>query len=269
MHELLAAVMGLVEGLTEFLPVSSTGHLILAGRWLGFEQALGREVAATFEIFIQLGAILAVVVAYPGRFAGLLDVRRREGFAGWRGIGLLACTSAPAFLIGALAHDWIKEHLFAPWSVAVGLAVGALWILATEWRRPAVRTQGLDVIQWPQALSVGLFQCLALWPGLSRSAATILGAMLLGIDRKTATEYSFFAAVPVLCAAAIADLVKSIDQLSSAHLQLLGIGLVVSFVSALAAVKWLLHYVAGHSLSVFAWYRLVLAAVVLIFTLRG
>ena len=152
MMELKAALMGLVEGLTEYLPVSSTGHLILAGHWTGFETDLGHEVATTFEVFIQMGAILAVAVAYPGRFAGLLDLRAARGFAGPRGISLLVCTSLPALMLGALLHGVIKDKLFAPWSVAVGLAVGAVWILVVERRRPGVRTEGLDQLGWRDAV---------------------------------------------------------------------------------------------------------------------
>lgn len=275
MNEFMAAILGLVEGLTEFLPVSSTGHLILAGRWLGFEERLGQEAAANFEVVIQLGAILAVVAAYPHRFIGLLDNRRPQGFRGGRGIALLICTSLPILAIGALAHDAIKTRLFNPWSVAAALAVGAVWILAMERRKPAldqkgesaaeavVKTENVDSIGWSQALGIGLFQCLALWPGMSRSASTILGGMMLGLDRKAATEYSFYAAVPVICAAALADLAKSYGQLSSSRVALLGIGLVVSFISAFVAVKWLLQFVSNHTLIVFAWYRLALAAIVL------
>ena len=214
MQELQAVLLGVVEGLTEFVPVSSTGHLILAGHWIGFHARVGHEAAATFEVVIQTGAILAVVAAYPGRFLGLLDFNR-GGFGGWRGIGLLLWTSLPALIVGLLFHDAIKQHLFSPWSVAVGLAVGSLWIFGVERRRPRVHTLSLDEIGWNQALAVGLFQCLALWPGMSRSAATILGGMMLGVDRKTATEYSFFAAVPVLCAAALADLWKSYQTITS------------------------------------------------------
>ena len=261
MQELQAALLGVVEGLTEFVPVSSTGHLILAGHWIGFHDQVGHEAAATFEVVIQTGAILAVVAAYPGRFAGLLDFNRK-GFGGWRGVGRLLWTSLPALIVGLLFHDAIKQHLFSPWSVAVGLAVGSLWIFGVEWRRPRVHTLSIDEIGWNQALAVGLFQCLALWPGMSRSAATILGGMMLGIDRKTATEYSFFAAVPVLCAAALADLWKSYQTITPTQVAMLAIGLAVSFVSAYIAVKWLLRFVASHSLNPFAWYRLALAALV-------
>jgi undecaprenyl-diphosphatase len=264
MTELLAALMGLVEGLTEFIPVSSTGHLILAGWLCGFEQAVGKEVADTFDVFIQLGAILAVVAAYPGRFVILADVRRRSGFAGIGGIALLALTTLPALVVGLLARKAIKAHLFNPTTVAIGLAAGAIWILSVEWRKPSNRSVGLDGLTWKHALGVGVFQCLALWPGVSRSAATILGGMLCGIDRKTATEYSFFAAVPVLTAAAIFDLYKSLPVLSWQHVPVFAVGTVVSFFSAWAAVRLLIRYVSRHTLTPFAWYRLVVALLVLV-----
>ena len=269
MLELKAAIMGLVEGLTEYLPVSSTGHLILTGQGLGFERDLGHDLASAFEIFIKLGAIFAVLVAYPRRFAGLLDFRAQEGFAGWRGIGLLLCTTAPALVAGKLLHEHIQQDLFGAKAVAVGLAVGAVWILWVEGKRPCARFSNLDELGWREAVGIGLFQCLALWPGFSRSGATILGAMVLGLDRKTATEYSFFAAIPVLCAASLWSLIGSYQHLQASHVTLFAIGLAVSFVSAFAAVRWLLRFVSHHTLTVFAWYRLVLAAVVLGALWRG
>lgn len=259
----LAAIMGLVEGLTEFLPVSSTGHLILAGEWIGFEDAVGKEVAKTFEVFIQLGAILAVVAAFPQRFLGLLDFRSQNRFAGMRGIALLLLTSVPALMLGAVLHGVIKERLFNATTVAIGLALGAIWILAIEWRRQRVRCEEIDALSWREALAIGLFQCVALWPGMSRSASTILGGMMVGVDRKTATAYSFFAAVPVLCAAAIYDIYKSRAYLHMEHMPLFAVGFVASFVFAYLAVKWLLRFVGSHTFTPFAWYRLALAGVVM------
>ncbi len=263
MTELLAALMGMVEGLTEFIPVSSTGHLILVGWVCGFEQAVGKQVADTFDVFIQLGAIMAVVAAYPSRFMLLADLRRRSGFAGWGGLWLLALTTLPALLVGLAARKAIKMYLFNPTTVAIGLAGGALWILYIEWRKHNTRPIGLDGLTWKHAVGVGLFQCLALWPGVSRAAATILGGMLCGIDRKTATEYSFFAAVPVLTAAAVYDLYKSLPILSAQHVPVFVVGTVVSFFSAWAAVKLLIRYVSRHTLTPFAWYRLAVALLVL------
>ena len=169
----VAALMGVVEGVTEFIPVSSTGHLILAGDLLGFESLVGEGQAKTFEIFIQLGAILAVVVAYPRRFSGLLRLGDNSGFSGLRGLSLLLLTSLPAGRLGLLARGPIKEHLFQPLTVAVGLAAGAVWILVVERWPPRVRRAGLDQLRWQDALAVGLFQCLALWPVMSRSSSTI------------------------------------------------------------------------------------------------
>ncbi len=263
MDILYGLFMGFVEGITEFIPVSSTGHLILAGHYTGFEAHVGKSVANCFEVFIQLGAILAVVAAFPGRFAALANPRALPGFAGRRGLALLALTTLPALIAGAALHGAIKEHLFSPQTVAVGLFAGAIWIVAVErFARPS-STGGLDAISVTQALGIGLMQCVSLWPGVSRAGATILGAMMLGIDRKTATEYSFFAAVPVLAAAALYDLLKSRQYLSAEHLPLFAVGFIASFLFAYLAVRWLVAFVGGHSLRPFAWYRIALALVVL------
>jgi undecaprenyl-diphosphatase len=265
----VAALLGVVEGVTEFIPVSSTGHLILASDLLGFESLVGEGPAKTFEIFIQLGAILAVVVAYPRRFGGLLPWRDNSGFRGLRGLSLLALTSLPAGLVGVLARGTIKEHLFQPLTVAVGLAAGAVWILAAErWPRP-VRRAGLDQLRWRDALAVGLFQCLALWPGMSRSSSTILGGMWLGLDRKTAAEYSFFAAVPLLAAAALYELVKSRSTLSAADIPWFAVGFLVSYVFAWLAVRFFIRFLSRHTLAVFGWYRLAIAAAAMFWALRG
>ncbi len=268
---LSALILGIVEGLTEYIPVSSTGHLILSGHLLGFEGRVGKEVADTFEIFIQLGAILAVVAAYPGRFAGLLRLGDHRGFSGLRGIRVLVLATLPAGLLGLAIHTQIKNRLFNPLTVAIGLAVGAVWILAVEaWKhrsdRPS-RRDSLDAISWLDALAIGLFQCLALWPGMSRSSSTILGGMMIGVDRKTATEFSFFAAVPVLAAATLYDLYKSLPILEAAHVPLFAIGFAVSFVCAWLAVKLFLRILARHTLAPFGWYRLAVAAVVFVWAL--
>lgn len=253
-------VMGLVEGVTEFIPVSSTGHLIVAGHLLGFTG----EKASTFEIFIQMGAILAVLVLYAKRFYGFFNFKDTSGFTGLRGISLLVLTTLPALVIGFLLHSWIKEHLFNPVSVAIGLIAGGIWILIAERSRQPRTIATLDQISWKQALTVGFFQCFAMWPGFSRSGATILGGMSLGFDRKTAAEYSFFAAVPVLSAAALLDLIKSLDTLSSADIPFFGVGFLVSFVSAWVVIKFFIGFVSRHSLSVFAWYRFAAAAAILV-----
>jgi len=292
METLHAVLMGLVEGLTEFLPISSTGHLILAGHLLDFDRIMGgKEKAQAFEIVIQLGAILAVVAAYPGRFIGLLRFNDHRGLSGFRGLGLLAITSFPAALSALAARKLIHEKLFNPGTVALALAVGAIWIFVVEWlqrkygaqplsavkddgaqppsavkdahaRPGAAVLHGVDAITWKQALAVGLFQCLSLWPGMSRSASTILGGMMSGLDRKTATEYSFFAAVPIMTAATCYEFYKSYHALDAAQLGLFAVGFVVSFISAWAAVKFLIHFVARHTLVPFGWYRLAVAGLV-------
>ncbi|HBA83119.1 MAG TPA: undecaprenyl-diphosphatase [Verrucomicrobia bacterium] len=256
MDQIKAMVMGMVEGLTEFIPVSSTGHLILAKSLLKF------QINDTFEVFIQIGAILAILLLYRQRFVGLLDWRRKEGFAGFQGLFLLGLTTAPAFIIGFLLHRFIKEHLFNVTTVALGLGVGGLWILVTERFFSGKQQTTLDRMGWKQALAIGFFQCLALWPGMSRSSSTILGAMLVGVDRKSATEYSFFAAAPVLVAAGLFDLLDNLSNLTAADIPLFATGLVVSFVSAWIAVRVLIRYVSHHTLSAFGWYRIVLMAVI-------
>ena len=256
---LTAVLMGLVEGLTEFLPVSSTGHLILAGELLNFEG----ELAKTFEVFIQLGAILAVLLVYRRTFTGLLQKSDGPGFRGPQGIFLLALTTLPGLLAGFFAHGFIKEHLFNSFTVALGLAIGAIWILISErFLRPAAPRE-LEGLTWKTALGIGLFQCLALWPGMSRSSSTILGGLWLGLSRKSATEYSFFAAVPLLAAACVYDLWKNMDLLTAETLPLFGIGFVVASFSAWLAIRFLIRFVAHHTLAVFGWYRLVVAALVL------
>jgi undecaprenyl-diphosphatase len=261
---ILATVcLGLVEGLTEFLPVSSTGHLILASNLLRFDRLVGPEAAKTFEIFIQLGAILAVVVAYPGRFAGLVRLSDNRGFSGLRGLALLLITSLPGGVLGLVAGRSIKAHLFQPLTVAIGLAAGAVWILYVERRLPRTRREGVDSLGWKDALGIGLFQCLALWPGMSRSSSTILGGTMLGVERKTATEYSFFSAVPLLTAATLYELYKSRDVLSASHVPVFAIGFIVSFFAAWAAVKFFVRFLSRHTLEPFGWYRLAVAAAVL------
>ena len=269
MQYILAAVMGLVEGLTEFVPVSSTGHLILADHFLGFQEVVGEDAAKTFEIVIQFAAILAIVAAYPGRFARLCDWRAREGFAGIRGLALLAITSIPAGLLGLVARSKIKEYLFSPWPVVAALCVGAIWILAVERFARRSRVDELDRVGWRQALAVGFWQCLALWPGMSRSSSTILGGMMSGVGRKTATEYSFFAAVPLIAAATVYELYKSRDFLTAQHLPLFLVGSAVSFVSAWASVRFLVRFLGSHTLSPFGWYRLGASALFVAMVLSG
>lgn len=267
-ENLLAALMGLVEGLTEFLPISSTGHLILTSHYSGFEAAVGKDTADAFAIIIQLGAILAVVAAYPRRFAGLLRWTDGDGFCGLRGLSLLAITSLPASLLALAVHPFIKQHLFYDGTVAAALAVGAVGILAVERFKPKVRVQSVDAMTWREALSIGLFQCISLWPGMSRSASTILGGMISGVERKAATEYSFFAAVPIMIAATLYEGYKQRDLFCGARFETLAIGFALSFVFAWLAVKFFIRFLSRHTLTPFGWYRLGLAAVVFWFAFR-
>jgi len=258
---LQAILLGLLEGLTEFIPVSSTGHLIVVGHLIEFTG----PKAATFEVFIQLGAILAVVVLYKERFFALLDFKKPHGFSGWNGIKLLALTTFPALVIGALAHSYIKTYLFNPFTVALGLGVGGIVIIAAERKLPNKGKEKIDDLTLRDALLIGLFQCLAMWPGVSRSGATIIGGMLIGVERKTAAEYSFLAAVPVMCAATIYDVYKSRAILNVSDITIFGIGFVVSFISAVFAVKYFIRLLGRCTLKPFGWYRIGLALAIIIF----
>ena len=260
-QSLAAVILGLVEGVTEFLPVSSTGHLILVGHLIGFTG----EKADSFDIIIQLGAILAVVCLYWRRFWWLVSPKPLHAFSGLRGLWMLFLTSLPAGVVGLLARKTIKAHLFGPTTVALALAVGALMIFWVERRKVRDRFYTLDEMTPGLALGIGCFQCLSLWPGFSRSAATIMGGMLLGAKRGLAAEYSFIAAVPLMFAATLYDFYKSAELFSADDLGVLAIGFVVSFVAALAAVKGFIVLVKRVSLRPFAWYRLVLAGAVFLF----
>ncbi|HET7231965.1 MAG TPA: undecaprenyl-diphosphate phosphatase [Longimicrobium sp.] len=256
---LKAAVMGLVEGATEFIPVSSTGHLILAADWLGFDQWHAHE---TFEVFIQLGAILAVVWFYRARILGVLASATREEKSR-RLIINLAIAFLPAAVIGFLVHDFIKEKLFNPVVVAISLVIGGFIILAIEaWRRP-VRTENVDDMTPKEALGVGLCQVLSLIPGTSRSGSTIMGGIALGLSRVAATEFSFFLAIPMMFAATLYDLYKARHELAAADAPVFGVGFVVAFISALLVIRWLLKFVANNSFRGFAWYRIIFGAILL------
>jgi undecaprenyl-diphosphatase len=255
---LSAAVLGVVEGVTEFLPVSSTGHLIIAGDWLGFTG----ERAKTFEIVIQVGAILAIVWLYRQRFLDVLGTATREPDSR-RFLVNLVLGFLPAAVVGLLTHHWIKAHLFTPLVVGLAFIVGGVAILAIERWKPAASVDQASAIRSATAFGVGLAQMLALIPGMSRSAATIMGGYALGLSRTAATEFSFFLAIPVLTAAAGLDLVKSLDTLTSADIPLFAVGLVVSFLAAFVVVKAFLKYVAHHSFSAFAWYRIAFGVLLL------
>jgi undecaprenyl-diphosphatase len=246
-----AAVLGVVEGVTEFLPVSSTGHLIVAGDWLGFTG----DRAKTFEIVIQVGAILAIVWLYRQRFLDVARTAAREPDSR-RFVTNLALGFLPAAALGLLTHHWIKAYLFTPLVVGCAFIIGGIAILVIERWKPTATVEDAAGITPRTALAVGFAQTLALIPGMSRSAATIMGGYALGLSRIAATEFSFFLAVPVLAAAAGLDLVKSLHLLSGADIPVFLVGLIVSFVAAFVVVKGFLRYVAHHSFSAFAWYRI-------------
>jgi len=264
----IALILGIVEGLTEYLPVSSTGHLIVTGNLLNFTG----QKAACFEVFIQLGAILAVVVLYWNRFVGLIPRRglstpAEDGFAGWRGLALLGLTTLPALIAGFFAHRAIKEYLFGPGTVAWALGVGGVAIILAERYKPSPRVMDLDGLGYGQALSIGLFQCVSLWPGVSRAAATIIGGLFAGLHRPVAAEYSFLAAVPVMIAATSYDLYKTWRLLEFADLAMFAVGFALAFISAAVAVKTFVSLVQRWSLVPFAWYRIAIAP--LIYFLMG
>lgn len=262
----IALILGIVEGLTEFIPVSSTGHLIVVGSLLGFEG----EKAATFEVFIQLGAILAVAWLYRRRLLSLATLGPGDGFTGRRGLGLLVLTTLPAVVIGALAHGFIRDQLFDPLTVAIGWGIGGLGTLLTERFRPRPVIEGLDAIGWRTALAIGLYQCFALWPGVSRSASTIVGGMLVGVERKTAAEYSFLAAIPVIAAASLFELVSSLDILEVSDIPLFATGFLVSFLSAWVAVTFFLRLLSRWTLRPFGWYRIAAALLLVVaLVIRG
>jgi undecaprenyl-diphosphatase len=262
LHPLLdALILGVVEGLTEFLPVSSTGHLILVSDLLGLNDEKGK----VFDIVIQLGAILAVCWEFRARFARAFSGLARDPVQQRFAVNLFVAF-LPAALVGLAFQKQIKAFLFNPVSVAIALIVGAVVIFVVErWyeRHGAPRVSSVDEMTWKDALKVGLAQCFSLIPGTSRSGATIMGGMLFGLSRQVATEFSFFLAVPIMFAATGYQLVKYRSLLSAEDLGPFVVGFVVSFIFALVAVKGLIRYVAHHDFRAFAWYRVALGAVVL------
>ena len=254
-----ALVMGVVEGITEFFPISSTGHLILAGDLIGFDDGKGK----VFEVVIQLGAILAVCWEYRTRIAKLAAGVPNDPVALRFVVGLLLAF-LPAAVIGILTIKTIKFYLFNAVSVAVALVVGGLIILWVESRPQQPRITRIDDLRLRDALKVGFAQVLSLIPGTSRSGATIIGGMLFGLDRKVATEFSFFLAIPIMFAATAYDVLKHWQAFSLADLPVFGVGFVAAFLSAFVAVRGLLRFVATHTFVVFAWYRIVFGLVILL-----
>lgn len=256
---LIAILLGLVEGATEFLPVSSTGHLIIASNLAGFTGAK----ADTFNVFIQLGAMLAVLVVYFSKFTGLLNLRRTDGFHGRRGLELLALTMLPAVVAGLLLHEFIKQQLFNPVVVAISLIAGGIIIIWFERLHKKTPTRSLDTITRKQALTIGGLQVLSLIPGVSRAGSTILGGMFAGLNRETSVQYSFLAAVPIISGAGLYDLYKSREHLYASDTALFATGFIAAFVFALIAIKLLMRYVKTNDFQPFGWYRIGLGALVL------
>ena len=271
---LKAAVMGIVEGLTEFLPISSTGHLILAGALLGFDD----EKAKVFDIAIQTGAILAVIIVYWEKIKSTVIALPTQRLARRFALNVLIAFF-PAVLLGLLFGNAIKAHLFTPTVVASTFIIGGFIILWVEgWGRKPLynghpddhaRIVNVESMTPWDALKVGLVQCLAMVPGTSRSGATIIGGMLLGMSRKAATDFSFYLAIPTLIGAGAYSLYKERALLSMADVPMFVVGLVFSFLSAWACVRWLLRYIATHSFVVFAWYRIAFGVVVLVTAYSG
>lgn len=260
-------IMGIVEGLTEFLPISSTGHLILAGSLLNFTG----EKVKVFEIVIQAGAMLAVCWEYRVKIARvILDFK--HDIAARRFVVNLLIAFLPAVILGLIFGKAIKAHLFKPVPVALAFIIGAFIIIIVERRQRRVmysRVDTVDDMSAADALKVGLAQCLALIPGTSRSGATIIGAMAFGLSRRAATEFSFFLAIPTLFGATVYSLYKERALLSAADLPMFSIGALSAFISAFLCVRWLLRYISSHDFMIFAWYRLVFGGIVLVTALTG
>ncbi|MGZ8337687.1 MAG: undecaprenyl-diphosphate phosphatase [Allosphingosinicella sp.] len=260
---LIIILLGIVEGLTEFIPVSSTGHLVLAAELLGFHS----EAAGTFEIVIQLGAILAVIVLYWRRFYDVaLGLLRgdRDSLLFTRNVAL---GFLPSMVIGFIVYEYVKAMLESPMIVAVALILGGFAILGIERLIKRPRWDSVEGMSWKTALGIGFVQCLSMIPGVSRSGATIIGALSLGVERKTAAEYSFFLAVPTMLAASSYDLLKSGAQLDQGAWGTIAVGFVVSFVVALVVIRWFIGIVSRMGFAPFVWYRIVVGSIAVVWLL--
>lgn len=260
---LKALILGLVEGATEFLPISSTGHLIIVGDLLNFNDDKGK----VFEIVIQLAAILAVCWEYRRKLIDTaLHITNQN--SAQRFVLNLFLAFLPAAILGLVFHSAIKEYLFSPITVAIALIIGGFAILLIENQTFKTPTTSIDDLTPIQAVRIGLAQSLALFPGVSRAGATILGGMIFGLNRKTATEFSFFLAIPIMFAATILDVYKSRNILSLDDAGLFAVGFITAFLSALVAIRFLLRFVATHDFKLFAWYRIVFGVIVLAYFWR-
>jgi undecaprenyl-diphosphatase len=262
-----AIILGIVEGVTEFLPVSSTGHLILASALLGYNS----EYWALFNIVIQLGAILAIVVLYWRTFWAVLQGLLRFDPTSVRFVRNLLVAFLPAAVIGLVLHKQIEKLLGSPLTVAIALIVGGIAIIGIERTVREGRIKGVAEIPLPKVIGIGFIQCLAMIPGVSRSGATILGALSLGVERRTAAEFSFFLAIPTMLGATVLELVTKRRELMAANsvgFGLIAVGFVVAFVVALLVVRWFVGLVAKTGFSPFGWYRIAVGALALVFLLK-
>ena len=264
-----ALILGFVEGMTEFAPVSSTGHMIIVDNlWLQTEQFLGQGSANTFKIVIQLGSILAVVVVMWKRILSMLGLYKMKGQSSQLGkrfhLGHVIVGIIPAGIFGVLFEDFIDENLFSIKTVIVGLFIGAfLMIIADKWGPKKPKITSLDQISYSKALKIGFIQCFSLWPGFSRSGATISGGVLLGLDHKTAADFTFIMAVPIMAGASGLSLLKNWDQINMDHLGFYAIGFVAAFIFALVSIKFFLALISRVKLTPFAIYRIVLALILM------
>ncbi|MFT4152024.1 MAG: undecaprenyl-diphosphate phosphatase [Paracoccaceae bacterium] len=256
---LIAGLLGLLEGLTEFIPVSSTGHLLLAGHFLGFQSA-----GKTFEVVIQLGAVLAILTVYAGKLWQVFSTAHRDP-ASARLIAAVLLAFLPAVVIGVLAHDFIKTVLFeTPMLIAVMLVLGGVILLFADRMAPPPVVHDPAQIPLRKALAIGVIQCLAMIPGVSRSGSTIVGALMLGVDKRAAAEFSFFLSMPTMAAAVAYDLWKNRDVLDASALGDIAVGFILAFIAAVVVVRWLLGYVSRRGYALFGWWRIIVGLVAIL-----
>lgn len=269
---LKAIVIAIVEGITEFIPVSSTGHMIIAGDLIGFES---NEFTKMFEVVIQLGAILAIVVLFWGKLFGLLKSLLRKEESGIKFTKAFLIGSIPAVVLGFALENTIDTYLFQTWTVLAGLVIGAFLLLFAEGKfRDKATVMEVDQITWKQALMVGLFQCLAMWPGMSRSSSTIVGGWVNKFSSKVAAEFSFFLAIPIMCGASLVKLIKfqketGLQTLDSTEITSFALGFVVAFIVALLCVKGFVTYIKKKPMKIFAFYRIGISVVLAVLALTG
>ncbi len=261
---IIAALLGLLEGLTEFIPVSSTGHILLAGHFLGFDSA-----GKTFEVVIQLGAVLAILTLYASRLTSVFMAAPHDPGARWF-IASVLLAFLPAAVIGVLAHGFIKEVLFeTPMLIAVMLILGGIVLVFVDRVAPPVKHDDAMRLPLAMAVKIGFIQCLAMVPGVSRSGATIVGALMLGASKRAAAEFSFFLSMPTMAGAFAYDLYKNRDVLDVSALNEIAVGFVMAFITAVLVVKWVLGYVSKHGYALFGWWRIIIGSIALVFLISG